>query len=587
MGNALHRPVLRHAALGLGYFLIASLTVGTTRLGGGVAILFVANAVLTASLLTTPRREWRGALTACGLGSAAATALFGFGLAAAPVFSVINMCEAFVAASLYRRLRGRASPLESLSGFFTFILTAGIVAPLLSGLGGAAIATLHGADFAMNALRWFAGHALGTITFAPACLLVLSGDIGRWARTSSRRQYAEMAALLPLVAIVSLATFLQPVAPLLFLPWLPVIVATFRLGRLGAAASIGILTLVAGGATLLHLGPIVAFIGPGETALQFLQFYLAASVLAVLPAAAELARRKQLFERLQSSERRYRLLADYSTDIILDIDPDGRIAFASAAIEQMGGYRPADVVGRMASELVDPADISAIRAAHLRALATPGAVETVEYRAILGDGSQAWLETRTQGVFDEDGVALGAVSAIRNVEERRERERVLATEARTDGLTGALNRRAFMREIERAAGSKRQAECGCIALFDLDHFKGINDRYGHAAGDAVLIAFVKLAKGIVRDGDSVGRLGGEEFVVFLKGASFEQALRICERLRIACAEQIPLGGTTGNVTVSAGIATLDGEPAAVVLERADAALYRAKRAGRNRLERAA
>ena len=227
MGIALHRPALRHAALGLVYFLLASLTVATTRLGGGVAILFVANAVLTAFLLITPRREWRGALTACGIASAAATGLFGFGVTAAPVFSVINMCEAFVAASLYRRLRGRAAPLDSTPGFFTFVLAAGIVAPMLSALGGAAVAALHGADFADNALRWFAGHALGTITFAPACLLVLDGNVRRWTRTASRAQIVEAVLLLGVVLATTLAVFTYSHAPLLFLTWLPVIVAWF------------------------------------------------------------------------------------------------------------------------------------------------------------------------------------------------------------------------------------------------------------------------------------------------------------------------------------------------------------------------
>ena len=587
MRIALHRSAVRHAVLGLIYFLIASLTIATTRLGGGVAILFVANAILTAFLLTTPRREWRRALTACGIASAVATALFGFGAIAAPVLSVINMCEAFVAASLYRRLRGRAAPLDSTPGFFTFVLAAGIVAPLLSALGGAAVAALHGADFVENALRWFAGHALGTISFAPACLLVLDGNVRRWSRTASRKQLAEAVLLLSLVFATTVAVFTYKFTPLLFLPWLPVIVATFRLGRFGGAASIGIVALVAGGATLLGFGPVVDFVSSREAELQFLQFYLAATVLAILPPAAELAERKSLFERLQASEHRYRLLADHSTDIILDIDREGRIVFASAAIERVGGYRPEEVVGRLATDLVDPADTEKLRAAHGNVLATPDLVETIEYRAIRRDGSQVWMETRTQGVFDEHGRALGAVSAIRNVEARRERERVLAKEARTDGLTGALNRRAFMREIEKAAVSQRQLERGCVALFDLDHFKRINDRLGHSAGDAVLVAFVRLARRIVRDGDVVGRLGGEEFAVFMKGASFDQALRICERLRIACAEEITLRGQTGGVTVSAGIATLDGEPAPIVMERADAALYRAKRAGRNRLERAA
>lgn len=581
------RTILPLACLGLAYFLLASATIATTRLGGGVAILFVANAALTAYLLTTARQQWRRAMIVCGVASTLATGLFGFGIVAAPIFAVINMAEAFLAASLFRRFAGHRSPLESLSGFFVLLVTAGIFAPALSALGGATVAALHGADFATNALRWFAGHALGTMTFAPACLLVMRGDVGRWARGSSRRQLIEAAVLLPLVAATTLYVFLQATMPLLFLPWLPVTIATFRLGRLGAAASIGIVTVIAGAATLANVGPIVEIVGAREAELQFLQFYLASTMLAVLPAAAELARRKEMFERLQASERRYRLLADYSTDIILDIDPDGRIAFASAAVEQMGGYRAADIVGKLASELVDPADIEVVRAAHVRALTRPGTVETVEYRAILGDGSQAWMETRTQGVFDEDGRALGAVSAIRNVAERREREQVLAAEARTDGLTGALNRRAFMRELEKSAGSQRATERGCIALFDLDHFKRINDTLGHAAGDEVLITFVRLAKRIVREDDVVGRLGGEEFGILLKGATYQQARRVCDRLRMACEEEIPLEGITGCVTVSAGIAALNGAPAAIALEQADAALYRAKRSGRNRLELAA
>lgn len=587
MSPAPQRSLPSLFALGLAYFLLASLTIATTRLGGGVAILFVANAVLTAFLLTSPRHQWRLALIVCAVASTLATGLFGFGFVAAPIFAVINMAEVLLAASLYRRFAGPLSPLESMRGFAILLMTAGVVAPSLSALGAATVATMYGTDFMTSAVRWFAGHSLGTMTFVPGCLLLLRGDVRRWLRRSTGSQIAEAAMLFPLVTGTAALTFLQSDLPLLFLPLLPVTLATFRLGRLGAAASVGLLAVVAGGATLAQTGPIVAFVGDRESELQFLQFYLAATMLAVLPAAAELARRKEMFGMLQASERRYRLLADHSTDIILDIDRAGHIVFASAAIERMGGYKPEDVVGRLASELVDPADVEKIRDAHLTALATPGSVQTVEYRAIMADGTQAWMETRTQGVFDENGRPLGAVSALRNVEERREREAVLAAEARTDGLTGALNRRAFMRELEDVTLVPGAVDRGCVALFDLDHFKRINDTLGHAAGDSVLVAFVKLARRVVRDGDLVGRLGGEEFAIYLKGASYAQARRVCDRLRMACEEEITLGGAAGGVTVSAGVAELDGAPVAFTVERADAALYRAKRAGRNRLELAA
>lgn len=570
--------------LALVYFALASLTLATTRLGGGVAILFVANAVVTARLLSVPRPLWRRTLASCGIASAAATALFGFGPMAAPVLSVINMAEVFAGAWLFRRL-SKEPPLESMRGFFAFAFAAAVAAPALCSLFGAGVASLYGADYWSNVGRWFSGHALGALTFAPLALLVLRGDIRTWARSSPRALVTEAVLLLGAVTAVALATFGGFNYPLLFLPWLPVIVATFRLGRLGAAASIGILTAIAGGATLMGFGPIVAFVEGREAELRFLQFYLAVTVLAVLPAAAELARRKDLFERLKASEERYRLLADHSTDVILDIDLEGHIVFASAAVRAVAGYEPDGLIGRLASELVDPADVSALRAAHVRAVTTPGAVETIEYRAITASGAQVWMETRTQGVFDDAGRALGAVSVIRNVEERRARERALAKEARTDGLTGALNRRAFTREIDKAARSQRKAERGCLALFDLDHFKRINDTFGHAAGDEVLVAFVTLARSIVREEDLVARFGGEEFAILLRGASWGQAQLICERLRAACANRIHL--PEGQVTVSAGIAELDGSAPETVIERADAALYRAKRAGRNRLELAA
>lgn len=581
------RTVFRLAALGLIYFLLASLTIATTRLGNGVAILFVANAVLIAWLLTTPRREWRAPVMVCAFASTAATSLFGFGPLAAPLMAAVNMLEAISSVIAFRMIAGRASPLESLRGFFAFVLGMAIIGPAISGLGGASVASLYGADFLENAGRWVAGHGLGAMIFAPLSLLILRGDMGKWARDVSSRQRAEAITLIGGVAAVTVFTFTYAHGPLLFLPWLPVIVATFRLGRFGAAASIGLVTVIAGAATLFGAGPIVQFIDGREAELQFLQFYLAVTVLAVLPTAAELNSRKSLLAQVRSSEQRYRMLADYSTDIILEIDTAGRIIFASASIERLGGYRPGDLTGRPALDLVDPEDVEKVQAAHRAAISSPGAIETVEYRGITADGEQVWMETRTQGVFDADGKPLGAVSAIRNVEERKARERALTLEARTDGLTGALNRRAFVRELDRAAGSQRRAERGCLALFDIDHFKRVNDTLGHAAGDDVLIAFVRLARRIVRDGDVVGRIGGEEFAILLRGATFEDARRVCERLRLACAGEIVLPDLPGGVTVSAGIAALDGASAAQIMERADAALYRAKRGGRNRLELAA
>ncbi len=158
--------------------------------------------------------------------------------------------------------------------------------------------------------------------------------------------------------------------------------------------------------------------------------------------------------------------------------------------------------------------------------------------------------------------------------------------ATTDGLTGALSRRAFHDEAERALALARrhQHETSCI-LFDLDHFKAVNDRHGHASGDAVLSGSARLCRAMLRMADRLGRLGGEEFAVLLPHTGREGAMILAERLRQAIAGQSfeARDGRFG-VTASFGVATLGPGPGdvATMLRRADEALYVAKSAGRDR-----
>lgn len=155
--------------------------------------------------------------------------------------------------------------------------------------------------------------------------------------------------------------------------------------------------------------------------------------------------------------------------------------------------------------------------------------------------------------------------------------------ASTDGLTGVYNRRRFM----ELAGSERElASDGsiCIALFDLDHFKLINDTYGHQAGDAVIRSAIKVIRQHCRQRDLVGRYGGEEFVLCLPGTGLSHALETAERIREALARMVLMhDGRVISATVSIGVAALQrDESVEQWLSRADKALYVAKRSGRNR-----
>ncbi|OGB20459.1 MAG: hypothetical protein A3I66_18545 [Burkholderiales bacterium RIFCSPLOWO2_02_FULL_57_36] len=158
--------------------------------------------------------------------------------------------------------------------------------------------------------------------------------------------------------------------------------------------------------------------------------------------------------------------------------------------------------------------------------------------------------------------------------------------ANRDHLTGAFNRRNFMLTLEmEMQRAKRAARPFCLAMLDLDHFKLINDKYGHAVGDLVLKHFCSIIEQSLRSSDKLGRIGGEEFSILLAETSLDSAVKAMERLRILIADHDwETVGTGLTVTFSAGVTSYEHDDGTeTMLKRADDALYNAKRAGRNRV----
>lgn len=182
----------------------------------------------------------------------------------------------------------------------------------------------------------------------------------------------------------------------------------------------------------------------------------------------------------------------------------------------------------------------------------------------------------------------GVVTVFRDISERKSTEQKLELLATTDSLTELSNRRAFLDRLhEEQRLSKRLGHTSSLLMIDFDHFKQINDEHGHHAGDQVLQHFSRLARSCLRETDSIGRLGGEEFAILLPGTDLEGATQLAERLRLLI-EQTPTESDTGTIpmTLSIGVTLLNTNDAdsSVLLRRADAALYQAKSNGRNRIE---
>jgi diguanylate cyclase (GGDEF)-like protein len=180
------------------------------------------------------------------------------------------------------------------------------------------------------------------------------------------------------------------------------------------------------------------------------------------------------------------------------------------------------------------------------------------------------------------GSTLFLVAAMRERSERRHRQA-----AGTDELTGLLNRRGFYDLADRMLDRARIDGTSCTAIvFDLDAFKAMNDAHGHAFGDRALRLFAETANAVLRPQDLIGRIGGEEFAVLLPGSDIDTGRAIGDRVREAYSEASRSLGDGAIVgTLSGGVAMLDdGENLEALLGRADRALYRAKQAGRDRIE---
>lgn len=570
--------------VGVGYFAIAGLTIAFTRFGGGFATLWFATAFLSAALATCPRSQWPSTLLWCGVGSATATGIFGLGWFASIPLAAINLLEAAVAAHLIRR-RVVANTLDSLAWFGQFTLKVGIIAPAVgASLGAVTLAVLQQSLLSQSWTTWYLGHALGSLTFTPIALLLFKGEVGRWMDTADLSGWREATVLYLLFLAVTVFTFAQSKWPLLFLPLGPLTLICFRHDRALPALAIATLGIIGGLLTSARYGPIALAVADHQSQLQFFQFYLASVVLTILPVTADLRNRRLLLRSLKESEARFRMMLDNTSDIVLHLSPDGRIQFASPSAAALTGKSQAALVGTNALDLIDDEWRTYVRGHHAEVLAMPGESVRYEYIAPTHDGAMRWFETTSRAVLNEQGKIESVISVVRDIDERKKDEFNLVLEVSRDALTGLSNRRAFFRTFDHL----KDQETLSVAMIDIDHFKSINDRYGHAGGDCALQTFAEVARRTVRKDDLVARLGGEEFAILFRGMKADQASQICERLRQEMADAVTFYGQTSiRFTVSIGVADITTPDLDHALARADAALYDAKRDGRDRLKLAA
>jgi len=289
--------------------------------------------------------------------------------------------------------------------------------------------------------------------------------------------------------------------------------------------------------------------------------------------------------------RNNRLLLDAAGEGIYGVDHRGEIIFINPAALAMLGFTEAETLGRNAHDLFHHhrADGSEYPCADcpLNLTLKDGVGREVEDFFFRKNGERFPVRIVSTPMID-NAEQVGAEVVFQDISRQKALEAELTRLATTDALTGLANRRHFLEQMDlELARIHRFSEPAALLMLDLDHFKRINDTHGHAWGDTTLRAFAKTMQQHLRKTDLAGRLGGEEFALLLPGTELEAARHFAEELRQRVRDMtMEIGNRELKITVSIGIARLDRDDLITdaALARADAALYRAKESGRDRVE---
>ncbi len=290
---------------------------------------------------------------------------------------------------------------------------------------------------------------------------------------------------------------------------------------------------------------------------------------------------------LRVSESYWRSLIQNAQDIVLVIDASGTARYVSPAVKAMLGFSPEQITGTDVGELIHPDDLA--RVAEWLALVIAGAdrEELVECRCKHSSGDWIHIEARAK-LVSENGDNFVVVNA-RDISERHRDQEKMVYMAYHDALTCLPNRLLFADRLNVAlAQARRNADKVCLIAVDLDRFKIINDTLGHAAGDELLQTAAGRLEKLVREGNTVARIGGDEFVILLAACeSSEDGIAVAQRLVDAFRQPFVLEAGSYHSTASAGLSVYpeDGEDAESLISSADYAMYAAKDSGRDTFRR--
>ena len=303
----------------------------------------------------------------------------------------------------------------------------------------------------------------------------------------------------------------------------------------------------------------------------------------------DITERRRAEEALRQSEEKYRTIIENMQDGYFEIDLTGSYTFANDALCKRQGYSKEELIGMDNRQFQDETNAKKTYQAFNEIYRTGEPVKALDMEVIRKDGTKGISEVSVSLIKDAQGNPIGFRGVSRDVTERKREEEEVAYMATHDSLTGLPNRTLFSDRLTMALTQARRTQKNiAVMLLDLDYFKDVNDTLGHSMGDHLLRAVGNRLSGLLRKGDTIARIGGDEFLLLLPELlQIEYATTLAQKILHAFREPFAFNDHQLHITTSIGIAIFpdDGDNADTLMKNADIAMYRTKNKGRDGFQR--
>ena len=303
--------------------------------------------------------------------------------------------------------------------------------------------------------------------------------------------------------------------------------------------------------------------------------------------AIDISERKKIEEELRINEERFRIALAQTYNTIFDYDIKTRVMIHAYKSASMYGFdnRMENVPDALVeNKTIHPESVGVFLEMY-RKIRAGEPTAACEVRTRLAEGKYLWRRITMTNIYDSDGNAVRAIGILEDIDEQKQREEELRTQSERDPLTGLYNRRATERYAKKTLKEARGKSSGAMYVIDIDGFKSVNDKYGHVFGDRVLTEAAQRMTAVFGGDEVIGRIGGDEFVVFVRNIKERGRTEgFAQAMCAAFQKDFEHNGIIAKVTCSVGAACFpdDGKTFDELYQKADIALYEAKRRGKDR-----